>query len=278
MMRFVFTYKDISAWLHNFFDLDIKVWAFNNQGGEFVINLPETGLCKLLPEGLRHYRQYYEIDGYDATGVTIYFFGINGHDEMMNSLIVRFFNSCMDTEVLEQLPRGQVKIHLEKIHLTRDIQLQSVSLSPEGLAIEFADNPRLFEQLRMVQMFLSAGYKQVRIIPEDMGYTGYWFSDDTLDYTLVMADHPADIRMWSSFHVMEWLGLEGKLPKDYFQPSHPQEKIYYEYGNVTVVIPVTIAEPEINAQTIERNCNRLQFEISNAITGLLYYYPLEKNL
>lgn len=278
MMRFVLSYKDVGAWLHNYFDLDMDICAYDAKGGEYVISSPAVGIRKLVPQEYLNYKQYFHINEFDTTSITICLLCLTGHDEMMNSLIVRFFNYCLDSEVLEQMPRGIVKIHLDKINLTRDIQLHSFYLSGEGFVVEFADNPRLFQQLHMVQMFIRAGYRQVRIIPEDIGYTGYWFSDDTLDYTLAMADHPADIRMWSSFHVMEWLGLEGKLPQDFFQPSHPLEEIRYEYGTVTIAIPVTIAEPEINAKTIERNCKCLQLEISKAIADLLYHYPTKKNL
>lgn len=277
MMQFVFTYDDIEKWLHNFFDLGIKAWAYNDKGGEFVIKVPEVGMCKLLPKGFRHYQQYYTIDDFDATSVTLFLFSIGGTDEVINRLIVRFFNSCLGSEVLEQLPRGQVKLHLDKMHLTHTIQLHNIQLTEEGLKVEFADDAKLLEQLRMIQLFLRAGYTRINVIPEDMGYTGYWFSDGTLDYTLVTADHPADMRMWTSFPVMEWLGFEGKIPLELLQPTYPNEKIRYQYGNITVVIPLTIAEPEINKATLERNCNRLQSEVSCLITALLYYNHKDKN-
>jgi len=125
-------------------------------------------------------------------------------------------------------------------------------------------------------MFLRAGYNNVFIVPEDMPYSGYWFSDGILEYTLCTTEHQADVRMWTSFNVPNWLGFEGIIGDDFFQHSYPQEEIHFEYGNVTFSIPVIIAEPKINAVTIERNCNRLKSEVSCAMTALINYNPKER--
>ena len=255
-MRFVLTYDDISLWMHNFLDIDMQVEAFSAENGQFCITSPDVGIRKLLPECYRRYEQYFYIESIDTTCVRINIAGLYGRDELFYRLFARYVNYCSMTELIEQIPHGRIKIHLERIPLTRDIRLQSLVLSEKGIELDFADNLNLYEHLRMLQLFLRAGYTKVHVIPEDMPYSGYWFSDDTLDYTLVMADHPADIRLRSSFHVMEWMGLGSR--------------------DVEVSIPLTIAEPEINATTIRRNCKRLQEKIADSITDVLN--SLDNNL
>lgn len=266
-MRFVLTYEDISLWMHNFLDIDIQVEAFCSESGQFCITSPDVGIRKLLPECYRRYNQYFYIEAFDTACVTINIAGLYGRDELFYRLFARYVNYCCMTDVIEQIPRGRIKIHLKRIPLTRDICLQSLILTEKGIEITFAEDLNLYEHLRMVQLFLREGYTKVRIIPEDMPYSGFWFSDDTLDYTLVMADHPADIRLYSSFHVMEWIGLEGQTLT--FHPVHPTTRINYQYSEVKVSIPLTIAEPEINAITIQRNCKRVQEEIAGAIAEVL---------
>lgn len=268
-MRFVLTYEDISLWMHNFLNLDMQVEAFSAENGQFCISSPDVGIRKLLPEGYRRYNHYFYIEAFDATCITINIAGLYGRDELFYRLFAKYVNCCCMAEVIEQVPYGRIKIHLERIHLMRDIRLQSFGLSEKGTEIEFAEDLNLYEHLRMLQLFLRAGYTKVRIIPEDMPYPGYWFSDDTLDYTLVMAEHPADIRLCSSFRVMEWMGMEGKMNTKTFHPVHPTTQINYRYGEVKVSIPVTIAEPEINATTIQRNCKRMQEEIAGAMVDVL---------
>ena len=275
MIRFVFSYDDIRSWLFNYFDLDLRLWAYSADSGAFMLKTPPVGVPALLPSGLLNYQQYFHIDEYDATGITLYVFFLGGHDEMMNNLLVRYINYCWGAEVLEQLPRGRVKLHLERIQLIHDIQLQSIGLSAEGIAMEFECAPEIARHLQMLQMFLRAGYKDVRIVPDDELYRGYWFSDDALHYTLTMADHPADIRLWTSFYLPDWLDWQDVITEDFFEPSYPNESITFNNGEVTVGIPLTIAEPEINAQTMERNCNRLRLEVGAAMTAVLYYLPNE---
>lgn len=249
-MRFVLTYEDISLWMHNFLDIDMQVDGYSAENGQFCITSPDVGVRKLLPECYRRYEQYFYLEAFDTTSVTINIAGLYGRDELFYHLFAQYVNYCCMADVIEQIPHGRIKIHLERIVLTRDIRLYSLMLTEKGMEIDFADDQILYDHLRMVQLFLRAGYTKVHIIPEDMHYSGYWFSDDILDYTLVMADHPADIRLCSSFHVMEWTGKE-------------------EHGEVKVSIPVTIAEPEINATTIARNCKRLQSEVARTITDVI---------
>lgn len=272
-MQFTLTYDDIRKWMINFLELDMQVTAFNATCGQFLITTSPDGIRKLLPRGYLNYQQYFGIEETDATSVTLNIMGSNGSDEVLNGLLVKYVNRCWGGGIMERLKYGKVKIHLNQITIMRDIELQSLAFSEEGLTMEFADNPQLFEHLRMVQMFLRAGYTQVRIVPEDMEYSGYWFSDDALDYTLKTEKHPADMRMWTSFYVPDWLEVDDEYIQGLCRPSYPQEDIYYQYGSITISIPVTIAEPEINANTIERNCKRLQTEIAPLLTELLYYSP-----
>ena len=268
-MRFVLTYKDISLWVHNFLGIDMQVEAYSAENGQFCITSPDVGIRKLVPESYRRYEQYFYLEAFNATCVTINIAGLYGRDELFYRLLARYVNYCCMTEVIEQVPRGRIKIHLDRFELMNDIELHSLAFSEKGMVFELAENRNIYEHLRMLQLFLRAGYTKVRVIPEETPYSGYWFSDDALDYTLVMAEHPADIRLCSSFHVMEWVGLEGKMDKKTFHPIHPTTQIDYRYGEVKVSVPLTIAEPEINASTIERNCNRLQSEITQAITDVI---------
>lgn len=255
--------------MQNFLDLDMQVEAFSAVSGQFCIASPNVGIRRLLPEGYRKYNQHFYIEAIDATCITINIAGLYGRDELFYRLFARYVNySCM-TEVIEQVPHGRIKLHLERISLTRDIRLQALMLSRKGIEMEFADDLNLYEHMRMLQLFLCARYTKVHIIPEDMPYAGYWFSDDTLDYTLLMAEHPADIRLCSAFHVMEWVGVEGQICA--FHPIHPATQINYRYGEVKVSMPITIAEPEITTTTIQRNCKRLQEEIKRAMNEVLDY-------
>lgn len=102
-----------------------------------------------------------------------------------------------------------------------------------------------------------------------MPYSGYWFSDDCLEYTLMMAAHPADIRLRSSVHVMEWLGIERNLSKESFHPLYPTTQIDSQYGDINVTIPVTIAYKEINVITMIRNCQRMKEEMAGVMATIL---------
>lgn len=271
MMRFVVTYEDLRLLLSDYWGLDIQVYPYDATKGQLILISPAEGIRKLLPHGLLNHQQYFSIDEFDATSVTLYLLGSKGECDDLNTMFAKLINYYIPNEI-EPLRHGRYKIHLDKHPLTQGIQLHVISLAEEGIVLECEDNPAHFEQMRMVQMLLRAGYKVVRIIPkEDMGYGGYWFSDDTLDYKLVITNHTADIRLWSSFQVMDWLGLEGELNADFFEPAYPNEEIEYRYGKVSIGIPLTIAEAEINAQTLERNCERLKSEIAINMTNLFYY-------
>ena len=269
MTQFIFTYEDINCWMHNFLDLDLQVEAFNADCGELKVTSPDYGIRKLLPRGYREYKQYFSIEAFDATSIIVYILSLCRGDELFNTLLSQYVNYCMQKTIMEQMPHGRIKIHLNQINLIRSIELRSLAFSERGLEVGFAENLNLYEHLRMLQMFLRAGYTRVHVIPEEMPYSGYWFSDDTLDYTLMMADHPADIRLCASVHVMEWLEVERNISKDTFQSLYPTTEIDYKYGDVNVTIPLIIAEKEINAKTMERNCKRMQEEVAGVMATIL---------
>lgn len=277
MMRFIVTYEDLCLLLSDYWGLELQVFPYDATKGHLILISPAVGIRKLLPPGLLNYKQYFSIDAFDTTSVTLYLMGAQCESDDLNTMFARLINYYIPDEI-EPLGHGCYKIHLDKHCLTRGMQLHSISLSAEGIVLECEDDPAHFEQMRMVQMLLRARYKEVRIIPEeDMGYGGYWFSDDTLDYKLVTSNHPADIYLWSSFQVMDWLGLKGEINEDFFEPAYPNEEIEYRYGQVSIGIPLTIAEAEINAKTMERNCNRLKSEIGINMMNL-FYYATGKNM
>lgn len=270
-MKFVFTYDDIKLWSRNFLGIEIGISAHAKKGGMMYIETPANGILQLLPPGYLRETPFFTVEDIHPTDFTINIFEPNGTDEILNDKFARYINYCATSSFMEVIEFGQILVHLDKLRLTHDIELQSMEFAEEGLIVHFAENKRLMEQLRMLQMFLRAGYKNVYVVPEEMSYSGYWFSDGALDYTLCMADHPADIRIWTSFNIPNWLGLEDVVTEDYFPHSYPKEEVYLEYGNVTFTIPFMIAEPEINAKTIERNISRLRLEVSCSITSLLLY-------
>ena len=275
MMQHVFTYEDIGRWLQNWLELDIRVKGFatsdGTYGGVLHLLLPRTGTRNLLPPGYLDYDTLFEIEAFDEQSITVVFYGVNGHDDMLNDWMIRYINHDQGCELMEPLPYGRIKIHANKIRLLRNIHMRSVAYTNEGLVVDFDDDPVLFEHLRILQMLLHAGYTQVRVLPDDMLYKGYWFSDDALDYTLKMTEHPADRRLWSSIEIPEWLELDGEIDEDFFPPSFPQEEITYQSDNIRVGIPFTLAEPEINEKSIERNCNRLRLELTGVLMSLLQY-------
>lgn len=281
MTRFVFSYDDIERWLRNFLSIDGKVEAYNANCGELVIASPSTGIRKLLPDAYRGHKQEFYIEGFDTTSVTISLLKLYGEDELYSQLLTKYVNYCMMAQIIEEESHGKVHIHLDRIGSMRHIALQTVQLTAEGLEIDFDDNPTLYEHMRMLQMLLRAGYTEVRTIPEDMPYHGYWFKDGILEYTLITAEHPADMRLQASVHVMEWLGLGYVLHeiKEFFRPIFPMTHISYKHGEVTIVIPMTIAESEINAQTMERNCSRMKEEAKGVMMEIMdYLQTSEKDL
>lgn len=275
-MKFVFSYDDIRLWTRNFLGLKIEVTSFSKDGGQLSIETPGYGILQLLPPGYLRMAPYFYLEDIHATDFTLNVFGPNGSDEILNDRFSRYINHNTSASFTEVIKHGKILVHLDQLRLTRDMELQSLEFTEEGLIVIFAENKRLFEHLRMIQMLLRAGYKDVYIVSEYLPYKGYWFSDEYLDYTLRMANHPADIRIWTSFNIPSWLGLEDVIPEDYFQPSYPNEDIYNEYGNVTFAIPFMIAESEINAKTIERNISRLRSEVSIALSALMTFDPIEK--
>ena len=270
-LQFIFTYDDIRLWTRNFLGIEIGVRAYAKDGGQLLIETPANGILQLLPPGYLRTAPYFNIENIHATDFTLNIFGPNGSDEILNDKFAKYVNYCAASSFMDVIQYGKILVHLDQLWLTRDIELQSLEFTTDGLIVSFTENKRLYKQLRMLQMFLRAGYKNVYVVSEDMPYRGYWFSDGALDYTLCMTNHPADIRIWTSFNIPNWLGLEGVIKEDYFQPSYPREEIHIEYGNVTFIIPFMIAEPEINAKTIERNISRLRSEVSCAMTALIMY-------
>lgn len=275
-MTFIFTYDDIRLWTRNFLGIEIGIYAPAKDGGQLFIETPANGILQLLPPGYLRTAPYFSIEDIHATDFTLVIFGPNGSDEILNDKFARYVNYCAAAPFMEVIQYGNILVHLDRLRLTCDIELQSLEFTEEGLVVDFAENKRLYEQLRMLQMFLRAGYKNVYVVSENMPYKGYWFSDGALDYTLRMADHPADIRIWTSFNIPDWLGLAGVIKEDYFPHSYPKEEVYLEFGNVTFTIPFMIAEPEINAETIERNISRLRSEVSYAMIALIMYDNREK--
>ena len=269
-MQFVLSLEEIQRWFDNFLGVGVRVQVMRENQGVVYFTLPDVGLLKLLPPGFQNYWQFFEVEEVEAQSVTMSMYGVEGSDDDMYSLFVRYVNHSLGGLVIDQRRNGKMIVHLDKIRLVREMKLQSLRITNEGLVLDFEDNTEVQERLRIIQLLLRAGYKDVAMVPEDQEYSGFLFSDDSLQYTLVTADHPADMRMWSSFYVMDWLGLEDKLTEDFFIPSYPNEKIHYQDGNVTVVIPLTIAEPEINLQTIERNCERVKHEIACLFTAMWY--------
>lgn len=270
-MQFDFTYNDISLWLHNFLSINLQLEAYDANCGEIVITSPTKGIRKLLPQEYITHKHTFFIDGFDKTSVTISLLGLYENDELFCQLLTRYVNYCLTANVIEQIPYNMLCIHFDRIGLTRNMSIHSLQIGHNGVIITFASKPKLYEHLRILQMLLRAGYKEIRIIPDDMPYSGYWFSDETLEYTLITAKHPADMRLQTSIRVMDWLGLGGILheAKDFFHPIFPMTRISYKYGEVTIIIPVTIAEPEINTLTLERNCARLQEETKGVMMELI---------
>lgn len=268
-MRFVLTYEDITRWMQNFLDIELKIEAFNAESGEFTVNTPAIGVRKLLPDSYRQYKQLFRIEEYNTNSVIINISGLYERDEVFCNMLTKYVNYCTSAETIELIQHGRIKIHLDKIEQMHRIELQSLTLTKQGLEIEFAENLNLYEHLRMTQTLLRARYTRVHVIPEDMPYSGYWFSDDCLEYTLMMADHPADIRLRSSVHVMEWLGIERNLSKESFHPLYPTTQIDSQYGDINVTIPVTIAYKEINVITMIRNCQRMKEEMAGVMATIL---------
>ena len=268
-MRFILTYEDINRWMQNFLDIDLKIEAFNADSGEFVVNSPAIGVRKLLPDSYRQYKQFFRIEEYNTTYVIINISGLYERDEVFCNMIAKYVNYCTTAETIETISHGRIKIHLNRTELMHRIELHSLAFTGNGLDIEFAENLNLYEHLRMTQTLLRARYTRVHVIPEDMPYSGYWFSDDTLDYTLMMADHPADIRLRASVHVMEWMGIEHNLSKESFHPLYPTTQIDFQYGDINVTIPMTIAYKKINVITMIRNCKRMKEEIAGVMATIL---------
>ena len=277
-MKFIFTYDDFRLLSRNFLGLEIEVTAHSKDGGMLFIETPANGIRQLLPPGYLRMTPCFYIEDIHTTDFTLNIFGSNGSDEVLNDRFSKYLNHhAASTSFTEVIKYGKILVHLDQLKITQDIELHSLEFTEEGLEVNFAENKRLFEQLRMVLMLLRAGYKDVFIVPEEhLPFKGYWFSDGILDYTLRMADHPADIRIWTSFFIPNWLELEDVIPEDFFQPSYPNEVIYKESDRVKFAIPFMIAEPEINAKTIERNISRLKSEVSYAITALITFDPKER--
>ena len=238
-MRFVWTYQDIGLWMQNFLDLDVQVVAYTTDSGEFTVISPAIGIRKLLPESYNQYQQLFHIEDVDTTAITSNISGPYERDEMFRNMLVKYVNYCLKEDVMETIPHGRIKIHLDRLEWTRHISLSTLVLTARGLEIEFAEDLNLYTHLRMLQMLLLSGYTRVHIIPTDMPYQGYW------------------------------IGLEGKITPKSFHPLHPTTQIDYQYGEVKVEIPVTIAEPEINTTTLQRNSKRMQEEIAGAIAEVL---------
>lgn len=268
-MRFILTYYDIRLWMHNYLDLDMQLEAYDADSGEFTIISPTIGVRKLLPESHKQYRQLFHIEGNDSACITINISGPYERDEVFCNTFAKYVNYCLQDVVIENISHGRIKIHLDRIELTSEIKLQSIVCGENGIEIEFADNPNLYEHLRMIQMLLQSGYTNVHVIPSDMPYQGFWFADDTMNYTLITANHPADMRLCASVHVMEWIGLQDKINKYSFQALYPSTQINYQYRDVKVKTPLLIAEPEINSKTIVRNCNRIKEEVTNVIKTMI---------
>ena len=268
-MKFVLTNEDIKLWSSNFFGIEMTVEYAHDDYAGIQLNVPATGLRKLLFSTYLNHRITLHIEKCEPSCITAIAFRGGDVNEELLRMFVGYANHFLENELLEQLPFGRIKIHLDEIW--GHIVLQSARFDESGLVIELADNEDIHEELRMLQMLLRAGYTHVRIKAKDSEPTRYWFADDIMGYTLVMADHPADIRLCGNILVPTWMGFDHKSIKEILPENTPNLHVSYDFGYIIVSLPVTIAEPMIDASTIERNCKRMRGDITDLVYTILSY-------
>lgn len=268
-MQFVLTQEDIKLWSSNFFGMEMTVEYAHDNLACIQLTVPATGLRKLLLSVYLSQKISLWIEKCEPSGITVLAMRDGVVNEDFLRMFVGYVNNYLENVLLEQLPFGRIKIHLEEIW--EHIELQSARFDKNCLVIDYAENTDICEELRMLQMLMRAEYKHVRFKPTESTPADYWFADEISDYTLVMADHPADIRMSSHIRVPDWMDMNEAMRQEVLPEETPNWRVTYHCGYIIISIPVTIAEPLIDASTIERNCKRLQGLITDILYGILSY-------
>jgi hypothetical protein len=268
-MQFVLTHEDFKLWSSNFFGMELAIEYTHDNYAGIQLTVPDTGLRKLLLQVYLNQRITLWIEKCEPTCITVSAMRGGCINEDFMRMFVGYVNSYLKNELMEQLPFGRIKIHLDEEW--GHIALQSVRFDENRLVIDYADDKDIGEELRMLQMLLRAGYTHVRLKAKDSEPARYWFTDGILEYTLLMADHPADIRLSSYIDVPNWMNLSPKTLQEILPEDTPNLQTAYDWGYIILSIPVTIAEPMIDATTINRNCKRLRDTITDILYAILSY-------
>ena len=270
-MHFVLTYEDVKLWSLNFIGIELQFEYVSASYANVTVVVPAKGICKLIPHGYGAHREYLSIDKVEPTSFTVYLHGTNGSYEELLDLFSRYVNYHLyNPALVEHQPVGRLKILVSDIW--EQISLQSLTFTPEGVKLEFDEYKRLYDELKIVQLLLRSGYTDVHVGRGMNEQLNVGFTDEILDYTLALTDHPADMRLTTHYLVPAWMDEVHKLKREDLPEDTPNLNIFFECNQLLVSIPLTIAEPEINAMTLAYNCKRLQEHMSQ-----IFWYIIEQS-
>ena len=270
-MQFVLTYEDVKLWSLNFFGIELQLEYIYETRANMTVVVPAKGICKLLPHGYGVHQEYLSINKVEPTSFTVYVHGANGPYEELLDLFSRYVNYHLyDWALVEHQPVGRLKILVSDIW--EQISLQSLKFTQEGVMLEFDEYKRLYDELKTVQLLLRSGYTHVHVRRGTKEHLSIGFTDDILDYSLALTDHPADMRLSAHYLMPAWLDEVHRIKREDLPEDTPNLHIFYECNHLVVSIPLTIVEPEINASTLAYNCQRLQEHMSQ-----IFWYIIEQS-
>ena len=269
MTTLFFSYKDLARLAWNYLSMHVKFHPYSDNSHLSVhISFPRTGARKLLTKAATQLDLVVSLEVKSETELKINVWNSLSACMELQQVLVQYINHQVRKPILHLNFIDEIFVYLESF----DIRLQSVTIAQNGLKIRMKDNAELKARIKMIRMLLRAGYEFVHCIRfTDDPSPNYFFSDDSLEYCLLMAPHPADIAIQITVPVPDWL-IDDRFRKD-METHHNNgvhTRITMEDGYLTINMPVIIAEKQINATTIRRAVTRMKDELAPFIADMLF--------
>lgn len=269
MTTLFFSYKDLARLAWNYFSLQVKFQRSGTDNLYIVCSLPRTGIRNLLIEAATDLELTASLEVKSEKEIKISVLNIFSSCMELQQVLVQYINHHINKPLLHLNFLDEIFVYLNDY----DIRIQSVRICHNGLKVKVKDDSAYVDRIRMIRMLLRAGYEHVRsVLFVDNPHPCYFFSDDSLEYCLIMTDHPADITFQATIPTPEWL-VDDLFRNDMQNTSgwHVHTTITMQNDCITINMPIVIAEKQINAKTIDRAVKRMQDEVRPLLLDILFH-------
>ena len=268
MTTLFFSYKDLARLAWNYLSLQVKFQPSGTDDFYIVCSLPRTGVRNLLIEATTNLELTASLEVKSEKEIKISVLNILSSCMELQQVLVQYINHHIDKPLLHLNFLDEIFVYLNDY----DIRIQSIKICRNGLKIQVKNDAAYIDRIRMIRMLLRAGYEHVHSLSvDDNPHSCYFFSDDSLEYCLNMASHPADISFHTTIPMPEWL-VDDIFRKDMQTTSgrHVHTTITMQNDCITINMPIVIAEKQFNAKTIKRAVRRIQDEVKPLLLDMLF--------